>query len=383
MFSFIIAPEIIFGRGTAAKAGCAAKKLGGRRALLVTDKAILKAKLLNKVQESLSKAGIEIEVFPDVEPEPSLEIADEAGGRARSCDLVIGVGGGSSIDIAKTAAMLAKNEGKASDYVGMDKIPRPGLPKIMIPTTAGSGSELTFSAVLVDKRKQKKVMLHSSHLFARVVLFDPLLTLSLPSSLTASTGIDALTHAIEAYVSLQANVLTDTFALGAIKLIAENLGTAFREGKNFIARENLLMGSLLAAMAFRNAGLGAVHALANPLGKVCGLSHGVANGILLPQVMKFNAASSPKKFARIAQALGERVEELSPHAAAKRAVFAVIKLLGEIKIPHCLDRLKEGMTPDTIQEMASSALLEVRYFLENNPRKLTYADAIGIYNEAL
>jgi alcohol dehydrogenase len=382
IFSFIIAPEIIFGNGAAEKAGIVAKNLGAKRALIITDKAILGAKLLKEVLASLSKDRIEVEIFAEVEAEPSLEMADDAGDRARKCTLVIGIGGGSSMDVAKTAAILARNGGKARDYEGIDKVPRPGVPKIMIPTTAGSGSELTFTAVLVDKSKHKKLMLHSAHLFAEVAIFDPLLTLSMPPSVTSSTGIDALTHAIEAYVSLRANVITDTLALQAIKLIAENLGQSFRKGSNLIARENMLMGSLLATMAFRNAGLGAVHALAHPLGQICDIAHGVANGILLPRMMEFNSESSPGKYARIAQAMGKNVDGLLPHEASKRAISAVSQLLHDVKIPRRIrDIFKEGLTPDEIERIASSALEEVRYFLENNPKRLILEDAMRIYSD--
>lgn len=383
LFTFQIVPEIIFGRGAVEKVGKEAKRQGGSKALLIGDAGIARAGLLKKAEESLKKEGVKTVVFDGVEPEPWVEIADEAGeiAKEKNCDLIIGVGGGSSLDIAKAAAVLATNEGKARDYQGLNKVPKPGLPKIMIPTTAGTGSEVTFTAVLSSKEPRGKAGINSPYLFPELALLDPLLTLSVPPEITASTGMDALTHAIEAYTSLQASVITDALTLKAIELIAQNLPQAVAEGQNVEVREKMLLGSLLAGMALANAGVGAVHALAYPLGGLYRIPHGVANGLLLPYVMEFNLEKSLEKFARVAAAMGEETEGLSAKESAHRAVEAVNKLSGEIPIPRKLKELKAKIGERDFPEMAASAMKVTRP-LRNNPRLMTEGEAIKIYQKA-
>lgn len=382
-FAFQVVPEIIFGRGALEKVGKEAKKQRGSRALLISDAGIARVGLLKKVKEPLRKEGVEVIIFDEVEPEPWAETADAAGeiAKEKSCDLIIGVGGGSSMDLAKAAAVLATNEGKARDYQGLNKIPRLGLPKIMVPTTAGTGSEVTFTAVLSNKEPRGKAGINSPYLFPELALLDPLLTLSAPPEITASTGMDALTHAIEAYTSLQATAITDVLTLKAIELIAQNLLLAVVTGENVEVREKMLLGSLLAGMALANAGVGAVHALAYPLGGLYRIPHGVANGLLLPYVMEFNLEKSLEKFARVAAAMGEKTEGLSVKEAAHRSVKAVNKLSGEIPIPRKLKELKAGIEERDFPGMATSAMKVTRP-LENNPRPVTAEEAIKIYRKA-
>ncbi len=382
-FTFQVVPEIIFGKGIIEKIGQEAKKRGGSKVLLISDAGIAQAGLLKKVEEPLAKEGLEVTIFDKVEPEPWVEIADEAGriAKEKNCDLIIGVGGGSCMDIAKAVAVLATNEGTAGDYQGLNKVPKPGLPKIMVPTTAGTGSEATFTAVLSNKEPKGKAGINSPYLFPELALLDPLLTLSAPPAITASTGMDALTHAIEAYTSLQATVITDTLALQAIELIAHNLCQAVNDGQNPEVRENMLLGSLLAGIGLANAGVGAVHALAYPLGGLYRVPHGVANGLLLPYVIKFNLEKSLEKFARVARAMGEEIENLSLQEAAQRAVEAVNKLSGETKVPRKIKELNAGITEKDFPAMAASAMKVTRP-LENNPRRMTEGEAIKIYEES-
>lgn len=382
-FAFQVVPEIIFGKGVIEKVGKEAKKRGGNRALLISDAGISRAGLLKKVEGPLKREGVETIIFDEVEPEPWAETADAAGemAKAQGCDLIIGVGGGSSMDLAKAAAVLATNEGQARDYQGLNKVPRPGLPKIMIPTTAGTGSEVTFTAVLSNKEPRGKAGINSPYLFPELALLDPLLTLSAPPGITASTGMDALTHAIEAYTSLQATVITDALALKAIKLIAPNLPQAVAKGQDAGAREKMLWGSLLAGMALANAGVGAVHALAYPLGGLYRIPHGVANGLLLPYVMEFNLEKSLEKFTRVAAAMGEESGGLSAKESAYQSVEAVNKLSGGIPIPRKLKELKAGIEERDFPGMADSAM-QVTRPLENNPRPVTAAEAIKIYRKA-
>jgi len=382
-FTFQVVPEIIFGRGAVQRIGKEAKKRGGSKALLISDEGIKRAGLLKEVEESLAREGLKITIFDKVEPEPWVEIADEAGGIAagNNCDLIIGMGGGSCMDVAKAAAVLATNKGKAEDYQGLNKVPKPGLTKIMVPTTAGTGSEVTFTAVLSHQEPRGKAGINSPYLFPELALLDPLLTLSAPAAITASTGMDALTHAIEAYTSLQATVITDVLALKAIKLLAQNLRRAVSEGGDIEVRENMLLGSLLAGMALANAGVGAVHALAYPLGGLYRIPHGVANGLMLPYVMEFNLGESLEKFARVAQAMGEKLEDLSLQEAAQRAVGAVNKLSREIPVARKIRELEVGITRKDFPQIAASAMKVTRP-LTNNPRPMTEGEAIKIYEQA-
>jgi alcohol dehydrogenase len=377
-FTFRIVPEIIFGCGVADRIGVEIKKIGAKKVLIVSDSGIKDAGLIDKIEKFLRREGISNETFTDVPPEPWVDVADEAGSLARKCDLVLGLGGGSVMDIAKAASVLAKNEGKASDYQGLNKVPAPGLPKIMMPTTAGTGSEITFTSVL-SNRPVGKGGINSPYLFPEVALLDPLLTLSMPAAITAATGMDALTHAIEGYTSKQANPITDIFALQAIELISKNLPIAFKDGGNLEVRENMLLGSLLGGITIANAGVGATHALAYPLGGFYRVPHGISNALLLPYVMEFNCKAAEQKFACIARAMGENINNFSLEAAAQVAIAAVRKLLHNVGIP---DKIKGiGVEIKEFEEIATAAM-GVNRPLENNPRKLTPEDAIKIYKQA-
>ncbi len=380
MFTFRIVPEIIFGCGVADRIGTEVKKIGAKKVLIVSDAGIGNAGLISKVEKFLHQEGISNETFTDVPPEPWVDVADEAGSLARECDLVLGLGGGSVMDIAKAAAVLAKNEGKASDYQGMNKVHAPGLPKIMMPTTAGTGSEVTFTSVL-SNRPVGKGGINSPYLFPEMALLDPLLTLSMPPAITAATGMDALTHAIEAYTSQQANPMTDIFALKAIELISKNLPIAFNDGGNLTARENMLMGSLLGGIAIANAGVGATHALAYPLGGFYRVPHGISNALLLPYIMEFNYKSAEKKFAQIGKVMGGNSDNLSQENAALMAITAVRKLLHNVQIPAKIKKIGVEIKKYSLEEMAAAAM-GVSRPLENNPRKLTSEDAIKIYKQA-
>lgn len=380
-FSFQIVPKIIFGEGVVSQVGSVAKKFG-ERALLVVDPGIVKAGLVESIVAPLRNENVEVHTFSGVEPEPWVETADEAGKMAQQerCSVVIGAGGGSVMDVAKAAAILATNSGKASDYQGLDLVKKPGLPKIMIPTTAGTGSEVTFTSVLSRKMPKMKAGINSRYLFPEVSILDPALTLSIPPEITATTGMDALTHAIEAYTSLQASPLSDMAAREAIKLIGRNLQTAVHKGGDVSARSNMLFGSLLAGIALANAGVGAVHALAYPLGGNFRIPHGVANGLLLSYVMKFNVRECVKKYADVGMLIGVSLEKEPVELSAEKAITAIEKLSEEINIPRRLRELK--IEENHFPEMAEGAM-KVSRPLENNPRKVSREDAILIYREAL
>jgi alcohol dehydrogenase class IV len=378
IFTFRAAGEITFGDGAVERLGAAIKKTGGKKVLVVVDPGFGRTPSFPKVTQNLEREGLAFILFDRVEPEPRTRIADLAGEMARKeeCDFVLGVGGGSAMDTAKAAAILATNEGRAKDYQGLDKVPRPGLRKGMVPTTAGTGSEVTFTAVFINEDERKKGGINSPYLYPEMSVLDPELTLTLPPAVTAFTGMDALAHAVESYTSLAANPLSEFFSLEAIRLIGRNLRIAVSKGSDLDARRDMLMGSLLAGIGLANAGVTAVHSLSYPLGGRFGVPHGVGNGLLLPAVMEFNVSSSREKFAKIAEAMGERVEGLSLPEAAVSAVESVKRLARDIEVPQRLSDL--GIPESAFPGMAEEAM-KVSRPLENNPRPVSLEDAIRIY----
>ncbi|MEW6616443.1 MAG: iron-containing alcohol dehydrogenase [Thermodesulfobacteriota bacterium] len=381
IFDFKIIPELIFGNGASERVGVEARKRGGTRVLVVADPGIIRAGLFDSIKRSLRKEGIEVTVFDGVEPEPQIETADQCAqlGRDKGCDLVVGIGGGSAMDTAKATSILLTNEGKTRDYQGLDLVRKPGVPKIMIPTTAGTGSEVTFTAVFTDKSTKSKAGVNSKYLFADLALLDPKLTLSLPPKVTAFTGMDALTHAIEAYTSLSSNSFVDLFALEAIALISKSLHKAVTDGQDIEARGSMLRGSLFGGIALANAGVGAAHALAYPMGGEHHVPHGIANGLLLPYVMEFNLESNIEKFSRIAEAMGEKGGDSPSPGFAEKSISMVKKLIENVKVPN---RLRELGIPESAIEGLSSGAMKVTRPIENNPRKVTKEDAIEIYRRA-
>jgi len=371
--------RIVQGRGSIASLPEEVRRLGGTRVLVVTDAGLVQTGIPQRVLDLL--AGMPAEIYSEVEAEPSAESTDACARRAAEggFDLIVGLGGGSPIDTAKCAAMLVANGGKAEDYLGIDKVPKPGLPKIFIPTTAGTGSEVTNVAVLSLKAQQTKKGIVSRHLMADAAILDAELTAGLPPAVTAATGMDALTHAIEAYVSRFAQPLTDYFALEAIRRLGRSLRTAVHYGANLDAREDVLTASLYAGLAFGSAATGMVHGLAMPLGGLHNVPHGIANAVLLPHVMKFNLVAALPRFGDIARALGENVDGLSPRAAAERAVAAVRSLAEDIGIPPGMAGL--GIPRTSMEALARDGMTNSRQVLPN-PRAVTYDGLIGILEDA-
>ena len=381
IFSFTGAKKIIFGIGSFHALAGHIKELNAKNPLVVIDKNLAKAGFQEAVANLLIPEGIKYTVFDKVEPEPAIELADEGAALAikNKCDIVIGIGGGSAMDTAKAIAVLATNKGSAVDYLGLNKVPKHGLPKIMIPTTAGTGSEVTFTAVFVRKNLKKKEGMNSPYLYPELALLDPELTLSLPPQPTAQTGLDALCHAIESYTSVNASPMSELFSLQAIVLIAENLRTCVHDGKNLKARENMLLGSLYAGLGLANAGVTAVHSLSYPLGGKYGIGHGLANTLMLPATMAFNLPAALDKFADIAEAMGEITDDLPVREAAYLALEAVESLIEDCGIDSTLAEF--GIKEKDFPALADVALTVARP-LENNPRKVTKEDAIEIYTDA-
>jgi alcohol dehydrogenase class IV len=396
-WTFHSAGQLVFGRNAAGQLGEVARRLGAKRVLVVTDSILDKGGLVDRVRAPLIEAGIAVEVFADGEAEPSMRVADACISAARQFrpDALVGLGGGSNMDLAKITAVVLSHGGRPADYVGDDKIPGPIWPLICVPTTAGTGSEVSAASVLTDTDNKIKVGILSNYLRPRVALVDPLLTVSCPPKVTADSGIDALTHAIEAYTAVDNAVfplppgertvyqgrhpVADCLAEKAIALIGANLRRAVADGKDLEAREGMALGATLAGLAFSNVGVAVVHALEYPVGGATHCSHGGGNGLLLPFVMRFNLSARLPEFATIAQLLGAEVAGLDVAQAAERAITAVERLRADIRIPQRLSDL--GVRREQLRPFAEKAF-GIRRILRVNPRPVTVDDLEAILTSA-
>ncbi|MGK0151712.1 iron-containing alcohol dehydrogenase [Pseudomonas putida] len=368
------------GAGLADQAGALLKPYVDGTLLVVTDQGLIDAGILAGFFASLEQAGIDYQLFSAVEANPSTDVLDAAVAllKARNCTAVIGVGGGSSIDTAKGVAAMATNPGNILDYEGYDKLPQPPLPIFAIPTTSGTGSECTASTVFTNKRTLFKTVIVSPRLFPRLAILDPALTLKLPAAITAATGMDALTHAIESYVSRQANPISQAMALQAIRMIAGSLEKTYFVGTDMAAREQMLLGSFLAGVAFSQSKLGNVHAISHTFGGVFNIPHGIANAALLPYVIKFNLPACPERFRDIAIALGADVTGLSVEQAAARTVDAVVALNQAIGIPATIREL--GVDLEFLSQMVSDSMRSGNVLV--NPRLTTARDVERLITDA-
>lgn len=372
MFELRFPTKIIFGRNSVDRVGAEASEYGDK-ALLVTGRwAMHKAKVIDRMMDLLKVSEFKgIYLYDKVEHDPSIETVDQGTELARKCqaDLVIGIGGGSALDAAKAIACMVKNEGSVVEYQSGRQIEHPGIPFIAIPTTAGTGAEITRNAVLTNREKKVKESIRSTYMIAKVAIVDAVLTATMPPAVTAATGMDALTQAIEAYVTLASNPVADALALRSIALISQSLTRAYDNGDDMEARENMALGSLMGAMAFANSSLGAVHGLAHPIGAMFDVSHGVICALLLPHVMEYNLPERTTKYAQIAEAMGQDIKDTeSEDSAARMAIEAVRDLLSRLRMPQ---RLRDvGIGGDSIAIIAESARGSS---LNNNPRSATSA----------
>ncbi|NBC16053.1 MAG: iron-containing alcohol dehydrogenase [Bacteroidetes bacterium] len=348
----------------------------GTKVAVVSDPGIESAGLADRVRDLLTTAGAHVWTFSEVEHDPSFETLRRArdGARAFGAELVVGVGGGSALDVGKMVAALLGVEGEARDFVGTGLIPHKGRPYVAIPTTAGTGSEVTGIVILSDHQDHLKKGVVSEHLLPDVALVDPTLTHTLPPVPTAASGMDALTHAIEAFTSVKANALTDALALGAVERIVQHLETAYRDGTNAEARAAVMEGALLAGMSFASAGVAAVHAMAYPLGGRFDVPHGMANAMLLPVVMAFNRPAAEARYARLARQVGIDTGAVASDAEAfVDRVDALAHAVGMAKPLRTL-----GVQPDDLPSMAEEAHA-IRRLMDNNPRDATPEDVLDIY----
>jgi len=379
---FQTTPRILMGAGVLAQTAAEVKRLKAGRVLIVTDKGLVAAGIVSRLESVLTEAGISWTRFDEVEPDPRFEIAVRAVEAAKSekAELVIGIGGGSPLDIAKVCAILATNTKPVSELFGIDMVPEAGLATILIPTTAGTGSEVTPIAILSDEHEKLKKGIVSPRLFPAVAILDPELTLGMPPGVTAATGLDALIHAVEAFTSKNANSISDVFARQAMRLVFGNIRKAYANGEDLAARAGMLEGSLLAGMAFANAGVTAVHAFAYPIGAEFHIPHGVANSIMLPPVMEFNMLGNLPKFAEIAGIFGESPGGLNERERARGMVKAISELVDDLRIPRHLTEF--GVADHHIPALAQG-VMKVTRLLANNPRRITVQDAEAIYRQVL
>ncbi|AZG35501.1 MAG: L-threonine dehydrogenase [Shewanella psychromarinicola] len=378
---FFIPSVNILGQGSVDEAIKDINAFGFTKALIVTDKPLVKIGLVKKVADKLNANGIEVVIFDGVQPNPTT--GNVAAGldllESNQCDVIISLGGGSPHDCAKGIALVATNGGNIKDYEGVDVSTKAQMPLVAINTTAGTASEMTRFCIITDEARHIKMAIVDKNTTPILSVNDPELMLEKPASLTAATGMDALTHAIEAYVSIAANPITDACAIKAIELIQANLINAVHQGDDIQARENMAYAQFLAGMAFNNASLGYVHAMAHQLGGFYDLPHGVCNALLLPHVQSYNAQVVPARLADVAKAMGVDTTAMSDEQGAKAAIDAIKQLAKVVNIPENLTQL--GVKAEDIPTLADNALKDACGF--TNPKQATHAEICQIFTNAL
>lgn len=377
-FTFELPTKIIYGANCLDNLCGELKANSGQKPIIITDKGVSKAGILQKITDLLDKDNIPYVVYDGVEANPK-DINVEEGAkiaRENNCDSIIAIGGGSPIDCAKSVGvLLAHNATEIKKYEGKTAATKPLPLLITIPTTSGTGSEITFSSVITDTKNKYKMTVKSKYTAAKVAICDPVLTLSVPPAVTASTGMDALTHAIEAYTATCSEPISDAVSLYAIELIYNNLTTAVFEGDNLEARSAMLMGSMLAGIGFSHSDVASVHCIAEALGGMYDLPHGVCNAVLLPHVMEYNKDYCIAKYARVAKAMG--FEFASDEEGADMAVKAVQKLALDVKLPLFSDLDVKLEDFDILAEKSS-----INISTESNPRSMTKEDYLNVLNNA-
>ena len=376
-FSFIMPTKIVCGPGCISSLIVELQLNNGNKPIIVTDIGVRNAGILDKITSMLEQKNIEYIVYDGVEPNPKDVNVEEGAKIAREfgADSIIAVGGGSPIDCAKSVGvLLAHNGEKIKKYEGKTAATKPLPLLITIPTTSGTGSELTFSSVITDTKNNYKMTIKSQYTAAKVAICDPELTLSLPKHITASTGMDALTHAIEAYTARCADPISDAMALYATELIYNNLVRAVNDGKNLAARSAMLLGSMIAGIAFSHSDVASVHCIAESLGGVYDLPHGVCNAIFLPYVMDYNMEYSVERYARLAKAMGLNFE--NEFEGAVKAVKAVKKLAADVKLPIFSSL---NVNTDDFEKLAEMSVKNIS--TESNPRPMTKEDYLTVINK--
>lgn len=381
-FIFSTTKSVHFGAGGLTSLGDLVRAQIGERVMLVTDPGMMSTGMVDRVLEILATASIAVELFKDVEADPPEAVILEATGQAREAgvDGILGFGGGSSLDVAKLVAVLALGREELKDIYGIGQIRGSRLPLILVPTTAGTGSEVTPISVVTTGTNEKMAVL-SPVILPDIALLDPELTLGLPSHITAATGIDAMVHAIEAYASLSANnnLVSKGLATQALTLIGRSLLTAVQDGSNIEARSEMLLGSMLAGQAFANSPVAAVHALAYPLGGHFHVPHGLSNALVLPHVLRFNVKVAPHPYAEVAPYAFPDLAQLEGQARAEAFCDRLAELSAACGLQTSLREM--GVPEGFLPRLASDAMNQTR-LLGNNPRSVAEADALAIYQAA-
>ncbi len=350
--------------------------------LIISDKGVAGAGLISRPQALLEETGASVSIIDDTPPEPSVEQVESilAAAQGTNWDLVIGIGGGSAMDVAKIVAVMLNNDVKLRDLLNKAPIPRRGIPTVMVPTTAGTGSEATPNSIILVPEDELKVGIVSPKLMPDCVILDPQMTLGLPPAITASTGMDALCHAIECYTSKKGNPFSEMIALKAIRLISRSIREAFKNGKNLDARHDMLLGAFYGGMCIATSSTTAVHALAYPLGGKYRIAHGISNAILLPYVMQFNAVGNEAKFRDIAEAMGIDIARLSDAEATQAFIAALFAFNHDLEIPADLKRW--NITEADLETLVEGAA-KVTRLLDNNPRPMNKDDIRAVYLKLL
>ncbi|MDA0129427.1 L-threonine dehydrogenase [Vibrio sp. MarTm2] len=379
--AFFIPTVNLMGAGCLKDATDSIQSQGFKKGLIVTDKILNQIGVVKQVQDLLTERAVETVVFDGTQPNPT--IGNVNAGLAllkeHQCDFVISLGGGSPHDCAKGIALVASNGGQIADYEGVDQSAKPMLPLIAINTTAGTASEMTRFCIITDEERHIKMAIVDKHTTPLISVNDPELMLAKPASLTAATGMDALTHAVEAYVSIAATPITDAVAIKAIELIQAHLRTAVENGDDIEAREQMAYAQFMAGMAFNNASLGYVHAMAHQLGGFYDLPHGVCNAILLPHVQRYNAQICPERLRDVAKAMGIEVEGMTAEQGAEAAIDAIVALAKDVGIPAGIQEL--GAKAEDIPTLADNALKDACGF--TNPKQATHEEISAIFTAAM
>lgn len=378
-FVFRLPTKIVFGPGAAKEVRMEVDEWKRTRALIVTDRDLVQTGIVNMVKNALGSKCVGI--FSEVTPDTGIHIVNAGAeyGRAVGADILVSVGGGSTIDTAKGMAICLTKGGKLEDHAGLNFLDGPIMPHIAIPTTAGTGSEVTYAAVIKDHEQKRKLLFADNYLIPNVAILDPKLTVEMPRRLTAATGMDALSHCIEAIHSMQREPIADALAFHGIRIIRECLPKAIENGKDLIARGQMLIAATLAGTAFSNSQLGMVHALAHPVGAKFGVPHGVANSILLPHCILYNLDACPELYARIAEAMGKEVRGMDLLKAAEQAAVAIWEFTKAIGMPQTLREV--NVEESGLAECANDALMDGT--IVYNPKPIFDPDEIlKIYKNA-
>ena len=380
-YRFFMPPQSLMGPGCLKDAGDEIKSLGFKKALIVTDEILCEINLVDELTSVLEKNGVSYAIYNGTKPNPTVTNVNEGLDllKKEGCDFVISFGGGSPHDCAKGIALVASNGGKIEDYEGVNKSKKPQMPLISINTTAGTASEMTIFCIITNEKTHIKMAIVDKHTTPIIAVNDPLLMTAMPKGLTAATGMDALTHAVEAYVSTAATPITDACALMAIKLISNHLRDAVENGKNEVARDKMAYAEYLAGMAFSNASLGYVHAMAHQLGGFYDLPHGVCNAILLPHVQEYNAEVAPTRLKEVADAMGIDVAHMTDKEGAKAAIEAIKTLSGDINIPKGLSVI--GAKEEDIKVLSENALKDACGL--TNPKQANLEEIMNIFKNAM